>query len=97
MEINEIIKLLKSNKALLSKQYGVKDIAVFGSYVSGRQRADSDLDIIVDLDKDCINFDNFMELKFYLEDLTKTKVDLAIKGSIRVEFRDKIFKSAVYG
>lgn len=97
MDINEIIKLLKLNKSKLLKRYGVKDIAVFGSYISGKQRKNSDLDIMVDIDKKNLTFDNFMELKFYLEDLTKTKVDLALKDSIRVEFRDKILNSAVYG
>ena len=88
MKIEEIIKLLKLNKPLLLKRYGVKDIAVFGSYTSGNQRIDSDLDIMVD---------NFMDLKFFLEELTKTKVDLAMKDSIRIEFRDRILNSAVYG
>jgi uncharacterized protein len=97
MEINEIIRLLRSNKALLSKQYGVKDIAVFGSYTSGNQRIDSDLDIMVDILKEYKTFDNFMDLKFFLEELAKTKVDLVMKDSIRIEFRDRILNSAVYG
>lgn len=97
MNIDEILKLIKLNKSLLLKRFGVKDIAVFGSYISGNQRTDSDLDIIVDIEKNCKTFDNFMELKFFLEDLTKIRIDLAIKDSIRAEFRDKILRSAVYG
>ncbi len=97
MNIDEILKLLMLNKPLLLKRFGVKDIAVFGSYIAGKQRRDSDLDIIVDIEKNYKTFDNFMELKFFLEDLTKIRIDLAIKDSIRIEFRDKILRSAVYG
>jgi predicted nucleotidyltransferase len=97
LNIEEIIKLLKLNKSMLLKKYGVKDIAVFGSYTSGNQRIDSDLDIMVDIKKEYRTFDNFMDLKFFLEKLTKTKVDLAMKDSIRIEFRDRILNSAVYG
>jgi len=97
MNLEQVLEIMKSNKLYLLKRYGVKDIAVFGSYISGNQRTDSDLDILVDLEKDGRTFDNFMDLKFFLEELTKTKVDLAMKDSIRIEFRDRILNSAVYG
>lgn len=33
---------------LLSKQYRVKSMSLFGSYVMGQERTDSDLDILVE-------------------------------------------------
>ena len=61
------------------KKYGVKRIGVFGSYVKSMQREGSDIDTLVEFEKDKKSFDNYMELKFFLQDLLGCKVDLVIK------------------
>lgn len=94
--LKDILNVLKDSKAVLCDKYGVSDIAVFGSYVRNEQRRKSDLDVFVDLKTAYKTFDNFMNLKFYLEQITGKKVDLVIKESIRKELKPRILKEAVY-
>ena len=74
-----IIKTLKEHKEVL-KGYGVIRIGLFGSFVRGEQKENSDIDFIVEFDRP--NFDDFMDLVFYLEDLFGRKVELITNGSL---------------
>lgn len=46
----EIKQILQAQKPYLYEQYGVIEVGVFGSYVRGEQRPDSDLDILIELE-----------------------------------------------
>jgi len=46
-----VIKILKKELPSLTIEYGVKKIAIFGSYAKGTQTKKSDIDILVDLNK----------------------------------------------
>lgn len=94
--INNLLHILKINKKTLSEKYGVTDIAIFGSYVRNEQNSKSDIDIFVELKPKFRTFDNFMDLKFYLQKITSKKIDLVIKNSIRKELKPVIFKEAVH-
>lgn len=54
--------------------YGVRRIGLFGSYCRGEQTETSDVDILVEFEDDEKTFDNYMDLKFFLEDLFGLKV-----------------------
>jgi len=81
---------------MMIRGYGVKRIGIFGSYVKSKQRMDSDVDILVEFEKGKKTFNNYMELKFFLEGLLKNKVDLVISESIKPELRPYILKSVRY-
>jgi len=91
----EILKLIQQNKERI-KRYGVKRIGLFGSYLRGEQKESSDIDILVEFEKGKKTFDNYMELKFFLEDLFKRKVDLVIAESVKPELKKYIMKSVRY-
>jgi len=91
----EILKLIQQNKERI-KRYGVKRIGLFGSYLRGEQKESSDIDILVEFEKGKKTFDNYMELKFFLEDLFKRKVDLVIAESVKPELKKYIMKSVKY-
>jgi len=74
-----IISMLKENRDILIK-YGVKKIGLFGSFVRGEQKDYSDIDFLVEFEKP--NFDNFMDLAFFFEDLFGRKVELITNGSL---------------
>jgi len=96
-KLKDILRILSSRKILLFDRFGITDLAVFGSYAGGKQGETSDVDIFVELKKESKTFDNFMDLKFYLEALLgDRKVDLVTKESIREEFRSGIFEEAVH-
>ena len=43
-KLRDIEKLLKENKVLLTKQFKVKEIGIFGSVVRGEDKETSDVD-----------------------------------------------------
>lgn len=78
----EIIKILRKNK--------VKKAGIFGSYVRGEQKKNSDIDIIVEPPKG-VGF-GFVGIKFDLEKGIKRKVDLVTYKSLHPLLREKILK-----
>jgi predicted nucleotidyltransferase len=78
------------------KKYGIKKIGLFGSYIRGEQKPTSDIDILVEFEKGRTSFDNYMDLKFFLEDLFKCKVDLVMKESIKPDLKPYILGSVKY-
>lgn len=75
----KVVKILKENRGVLIK-YGVKKIGLFGSFIRGEQKDNSDIDFLVEFKKP--NFDDFMDLSFFLEDLFGRKVELITVGSL---------------
>lgn len=92
----QAIKKLQDNKQILEKRFGVKEVAIFGSYVKNTQHKHSDIDILVSLKQSHVNFNNYMELKFYLAKIIGREIDLILKDSIREELKPAILNSAVY-
>lgn len=90
ISVNEI-----KNKVLpVLKEAGVTRSSLFGSYVRGDQKDDSDIDILVDLPKGLSLFD-VVELKYKLEDVLGKKVDLVEYGYIKSQLRNSILTSQV--
>ena len=46
-DLAKIKQILQAQKPYLYQEYGVTEIGVFGSYVHGEQKTDSDLDILI--------------------------------------------------
>lgn len=93
---NEIINKLISHKSEIRKRFNIKQIGIFGSYLKGKVRKKSDIDILVEFDEGGENFDNYMELKFLLEEIFQTKVDLVIKSVLREEIKEDILSEVIY-
>ena len=74
----------------------VKRIGLFGSYVKNEQTAESDIDLVVEFEKGKKTFDNYMELKFFLEDLLECKVDLVIAEAIKPDLKPYIMEDVKY-
>jgi len=95
----EVLRKIKENKNAI-KRFGVKKIGLFGSYAREEQRAESDVDIVVEFEKGKATFDNFLDLAEYLENLIGKKIDLLTKEgvrSIRIEhIRKEIEKGVIY-
>lgn len=76
------------------RRYGVKRLGLFGSVARGEARPRSDLDFLVELEPK--TFDNYMDLKFYLEDLFHRKVDLVMPDAIKPALRPIILREVRY-
>jgi len=91
----EIHKKLLENEGRI-RGYGVKRIGLFGSYVRNEQKRKSDVDILVEFEKEKITFDNYMYLKFFLEDLFGCKVDLVILDDLKRQLKPYILREVEY-
>ncbi len=78
------------------KNLGVKRVGIFGSYVRNEQSDNSDIDFLVEFNPGEKTFDNYMDLKFYLEELFNRKVDLVIAEAIKPDLKGKILGSVKY-
>ena len=94
--LNEIKRILEAQKDDLATKYGVTVIGVFGSYVRGEQRHDSDVDILVELERPPrISLIGLVELEHYLSDALGANVDIAIKKNLRRRIGKRILSEVV--
>ncbi len=96
MTKTEILEKLRKKANYLEKSYGVTQIGLFGSFVRNEKKADSDIDLLVSLQKGHKDFFNYMRLKQYLEDLLGREVDLVTKPAIKDRLKDKILQQVEY-
>lgn len=95
MTITDIKNKLSSLKSLLHERFGVSEIGVFGSWVRGEETEDSDIDVLVDFDRE-IGLFEIMELEEYLENTFGRKVDVALRRSLRKYIGQHILAEVEY-
>ena len=90
----EFIKqtLVDNRKTL--REYGVKRIGLFGSYVRWTATAANDIDFFVELER--LTFCDYMGLVLFLEDLFEKEVDLITPTSIEPPLKPYIEKDLEY-
>ncbi|MEO0071180.1 MAG: nucleotidyltransferase family protein [candidate division WOR-3 bacterium] len=89
----QIVQLLARHRDKI-KSFGVKSLALFGSAARNQAVETSDLDFLVEFEHK--TFDNYMELKFFLEELFGVPVDLVLKDAVKPRLRNAILAEAVY-
>ena len=93
--IKELKKIVAEEKDEIRRQYKARIVAFFGSYARGDFHADSDLDLLVDVDPGANLFD-LVGLQHFLEDKLGCKVDVGTRNSLREELRAAVFSEAIY-
>ena len=73
----------------IAAQHGARNLRVFGSAARGEDRANSDLDLLVDMDPDRSLLD-IVGLGQQLEELLERKVDVLTGASLHPALRDRI-------
>ncbi len=94
--VDEIISFLRLNRGLLNKGFGVIRIGIFGSFAKGEQTVKSDIDMVVEMDKDKKNIHNFLKLKRFLEKEMERKIDLGFEHSLKPAIKEKVIKQIIY-
>jgi len=90
------IELLRNHEDAIKANYHVSKIGIFGSFARGEAKDSSDVDVLVEFEKGYKTFDNFMELKFYLENIFARKIDLVTVEALRPQLKDDILKEVSY-
>ena len=91
----EIKEILQRHKEELRKEYGVTVIGIFGSYVRGEQGDQSDLDILIELERP-MGFVRFIKLENMFTRLIGIKVDLVTKKALKPYIGQRILQEVKY-
>lgn len=89
-----VVQKITGMKPELSERFSVRQIGNFGSSVREDKGPESDVDIIVELAEP--TFDNYMDLKFRLEEVLQRPVDLVMADAVKPRLRQIIEQEAVY-
>lgn len=79
---------------VLTQQYHVESMALFGSYVRAEQRPDSDLDLLVTF-FDTPDLFTFIRLQTYLSEQIGIPVDLVMKDTLKPHIGKNILGEAI--
>lgn len=91
--LTDIKKTLRQHLPELRDEYGVASFALFGSYVRGEQRPDSDIDILVTFE-DPPGLLALIELERTLSDLLGQSVDLVTENALKPRIGDRVRQEA---
>ncbi len=94
MSLLDLLKAKRETILELAARHGAHNVRVFGSVARGEAGPDSDVDLLIDLDRNRSLFDQ-LELKQEIEDLLGRKVDLVTEQSIYWLLRRRILKEAI--
>lgn len=95
MDRQTALGLLTQHKATLACQFGVVELALFGSMARDTATACSDVDILVAFDGPATSA-RYFGVQFYLEDLLGRPVDLVTDNALRPELRPFVERDAVH-
>lgn len=91
---DNILSKLKELKPSLYKDFAVKEIGLFGSFSDNTFNEDSDIDILVELERP-IGW-KFFSLELFLEKTFNRKIDLVTKNALKDQIKDSILKQVNY-
>ena len=93
----ELINEIKKIKSELETKFDVKEIGIFGSYASGEQNEDSDLDVLVELKNDSkLSLLGLCIFENWLSEVLGVKVDLVLKSTLKPQIGKRILKEVIY-
>ena len=94
--LDTIRQVLRDHVPELRRQYGIRSIELFGSYIHGQQTKKSDLDLLVEFDDTMsLSLFDLVGIENELSALVGVPVDLVEKNAIRPALRRRILDEAV--
>ncbi len=91
----EIEEIIQKNKKELKEKYKLKEIGIFGSYVKGKQDEDSDIDMLVEVERP-MGFVKFIKLEQHLSKILGIKVDMVTKKALKPYIGKQILQEVQY-
>ena len=93
-EVTAIQRRLRERLPMLTSRYHIKSLGVFGSYVRGEQRPDSDVDLLIEF-SDPPSLFQFLALEHELSEVVGHKVDLVMKDALKPAIGQRILQEVV--
>ncbi len=94
MDRETLLALMAEHKPVLAERFGVRKLALFGSFARGTARDDSDVDVLVDFGEPA-SPEAYFGVLFYLEDLLGCPIDLVTERALRSELRPYVERDAI--
>ncbi len=92
---NIVLENIRQLAPELKEKFGIKKMALFGSYARNEARENSDIDLaIIEIDKK--DFFNRLHAKYFIEEQMQKKVDIGYLSSMRSFLRKRIEKEMIY-
>jgi len=92
----QIKSTLAEHKKELRQKYKIKEIGIFGSYVKGEQKKQSDIDILVEFEETAdLSLLDFIGIENYLSDVLGIKVDLVEKHTLKPRIGKHVLEEIV--
>ena len=95
MNREQVLSLLNQHREDIQQRFAIKHLALFGSAARDEMHEGSDVDVLVEFEEPT-TFDGYMDLKFYLENLFKTSVDLVTEKGVKPRMRPIIQRDLIY-
>ena len=97
MNPDKIKSILARHKKELKDRFRVKEIGIFGSYLKGEHSNKSDLDVLVEFQKDAkLSLLDVADLEITLSELLGVKVDLVEKKCLKPYIGQCILNEVIY-
>jgi uncharacterized protein len=91
----QIMDYLRSNKDVFASEFKVKKIGIFGSYARGTSNEESDIDIVVELEKPDLYY--LIGVKQAVEEAMGARVDVVrLRSKMNAALRMRIERDAIY-
>lgn len=87
-------KIISQHLPKLTQQYNISYLGIFGSYVRGEQKDESDLDILVEFSEEP-DLLEFIGLKQELSEILGVEVDLVMKSALKPRIGKRILEEVV--
>lgn len=90
------LDILRANEAELRRR-GVVHVALFGSVARGEAQADSDLDVMIEIDAPVVGgVYGYVGLCHFIDDLFPIRVDVANRATLKARVRTHAERDAVF-
>ena len=91
----DILNFLRAKRAFLYDRFGVLQIGLFGSFATGKQTEESDIDILIELKQP--RYEYVAGLQIFLERYFNRKIEIVRKSNnIQSRLIENIADSVIY-
>lgn len=94
---NEILDFLRREKENLHRKFHLTKIGLFGSYARDEQKANSDIDLIVEFEPGTENlYEIKEEIRKIFRDQFHSEVDVCREKYIKPYYKERILEDAIF-
>lgn len=92
-----VLATLRQLFPTLQQQYNIKKLGLFGSYSRNQATAESDIDLLIELDPDTtFGLITFCQIENTLSEKLGKKVDLVISENLKPSLKQNILDDVIY-